>query len=154
MAWWLWMLVGALALAGESVSMALFLIYVGVAAFAAALLALAGAGAPAQLGVFVALVVLLIGLVRPRMLQALAGRVPHRALTNQGTLVDRVATVTQTVTRDSGMIRLGNAEFWSARVNPPAPSIEVGSEVRIVYIDGVTAYVIPDTAPAAARHIS
>jgi membrane protein implicated in regulation of membrane protease activity len=143
MSWWLWVLLGVLALAGESISMALFLLYVAIAAFVAALLALLHLGPAAQVGVFVVLSLLLIGLVRPRMLHALAGRVPHRALTNQGRLVDRLATVTQTVTPDGGMVRVGNAEFWTARVSPPTERIAVGSSVRIVYVDGLTAYVEP-----------
>jgi membrane protein implicated in regulation of membrane protease activity len=153
MSWWLWVLVGVLALAGESISMALFLLYVAIAAFVAALLALLHLGAAAQVGVFVVLSLLLIGLVRPRMLHALAGRVPHRALTNQGRLVDRLATVTQTVTPDGGMVRVGHAEFWTARVTPPTPPIAVGRSVRIVYVDGLTAYVepvapVPEVTPA------
>ena len=153
MSWWLWVLLGVLALAGESISMALFLLYVAIAAFVAALLAILDIGPAAQVGVFVVFSLLLIGLVRPRMLHALAGRVPHRALTNQGRLVDRLATVTQTVTSDGGMVRIGNAEFWTARVTPPTQRIEVGSSVRIVYVDGLTAYVepaapIPAVAPA------
>ena len=153
MHWWLWVLLGVLALAGESISMALFLLYVAIAAFVAALLALLHLGPAAQVGVFVVLSLLLIGLVRPRMLHALAGRVPHRALTNQGRLVDRLATVTQTVTPDGGMVRVGNAEFWTARVTPPPQRIEVGSSVRIVYVNGLTAYVepvapVPEVAPA------
>ena len=153
MLWWLWILVGVLALAGEAISMALFLLYVGIAAFVAALLALVHVGPAAQVGVFVLLSVLLIGLVRPRMLHALAGRVPHRALTNQGPLADRLATVTQTVTPDSGTVRVGNAEFWTARTVPSIQRIEVGTSVRIVYVDGLTAYVEPvplvaEVAPA------
>jgi membrane protein implicated in regulation of membrane protease activity len=90
------------------------------------------------------------------MLHALAGRVPHRTLTNQGRLVDRLATVTQTVTSDGGMVRVGNAEFWTARVAPPTEHIAVGSSVRIVYVNGLTAYVepvipIPEVAPAPSR---
>lgn len=152
MVWWLWIVVGVLALAGEAASMALFLLYVSAAAFVAAVLSAVGLGGAAQVAVFVALSVLLIGLVRPRMLHALAGRVPHRALTNQGLLMDRLATVTQTVTPDGGMIRIGNGEFWTARANPPAQSIAVGERVRIVYVDGVTAYVSPVVAPVEARH--
>jgi membrane protein implicated in regulation of membrane protease activity len=153
MSWWLWTLVGVLALAGEAISMALFLLYVAIAAFVAALLAILHIGAAAQVGVFVVLSLLLVGLVRPRMLHALAGRVPHRALTNQGRLVDRLATVTQTVTPNGGTVRVGNAEFWTARVTPPTQRIEVGNSVRIVYVDGLTAYVepaapIPEVAPA------
>jgi membrane protein implicated in regulation of membrane protease activity len=156
MHWWLWVLLGVLALAGESISMALFLLYVALAAFVAALLALLHIGLAAQVGVFVVLSLLLVGLVRPRMLHALAGRVPHRTLTNQGRLVDRLATVTQTVTSDGGMVRVGNAEFWTARVAPPTARIEVGSSVRIVYVNGLTAYVepvipIPELAPAPSR---
>ena len=148
MSWWLWVLLGVLALAGESISMALFLLYVAIAAFVAALLALLHIGPAVQVGVFVVLSLVLIGLIRPRMLHALAGRVPHRALTNQGRLVDRLATVTQTVTSDGGMVRVGNAEFWTARVTPPTERIEVGRSVRIVYVDGLTAYVEP-VAPIA-----
>ena len=156
MPWWLWILVGVLALAGESLSMALFLLYVGLAAFVAAVLAILHLGVVAQVGVFVVLSVLLIGLVRPRMLHALAGRVPHRTLTNQGPLVDRLATVTQTVTPDGGTVRVGNAEFWTARATPPTRRIAVGSSVRIVYVDGLTAYVepvapIPEVARAPGR---
>jgi membrane protein implicated in regulation of membrane protease activity len=97
------------------------------------------------------------------MLHALAGRVPHRTLTNQGPLVDRLATVTQTVTLDGGTVRVGNAEFWTARATPPTRRIEVGRSVRIVYVDGLTAYVepvdsIPEVAPApdpsAATHMA
>jgi membrane protein implicated in regulation of membrane protease activity len=154
MSWWIWVLLGILALAGESVSMALFLLYVGIAAFVAAVLALLGAGVGVQVGVFLALAVGLIGLVRPRMLQVWVGRVPLRALTNQGLGPDRVATVVQDVTLDSGSIRVGNAEFWSARSIPPTQRIEAGSTVRIVYVDGLTAYVDPvsivqDISPAA-----
>ena len=153
MPWWLWILVGVLALAGESLSMALFLLYVGIAAFVAALLALLNIGQIAQVGVFVVLSLLLIVLVRPRMLHALAGRVPHRTLTNQGPLVDRLATVTQTVTPSGGTVRVGNAEFWTARATPPIQRIAVGRSVRIVYVDGLTAYVepvapIPEVTPA------
>lgn len=152
MTWWLWALLGVLALAGESVSMALFLLYVGVAAFVAAGLALVGAGVAAEVAVFLVLSLLLIVLVRPRMLQALSGRVPHRSLTNQGLLIDRMATVTQTVTRGNGMVRVGNAEFWSARANPPVQRIDVGSQVRIAYVDGLTAYVEPVATTFTSDH--
>src|SRR5437764_11213260 len=110
MSWWLWVLLGVLALAGESISMALFLLYVGIAAFVAALLALLHISVAAQVGVFVVLSLLLIVLVRPRMLHALAGRVPHRVLTNQGPLVDRLATVTQPLPPDRGTAPAANAE--------------------------------------------
>jgi len=147
MPWWLWALFGIAACAGETVNLTLFLLYVGVAAFAASVLSYAGVATAAQFGVFSVLSVLLIVLVRPRMVQALVGRVPTRALTNQGRMIDRTGTVIDAVTRDSGHIRVGTAEFWTARINPPATRIEPGQTVRIAYVDGLTAYVDPMTLP-------
>lgn len=153
MPWWLWALFGVAACAGETVNLTFFLLYVGVAAFAAAVLAFAGIAAAAQFGAFIVLSVLLIFLIRPRMVHALVGRVPARALTNQGRMKDRTGTVIDAVTGDSGHIRLGAAEFWTARVNPPATRVEPGQTVRVAYVDGLTAYVDPislqvETPPA------
>ncbi len=165
MPWWSWVLLGVLALAGESVSMALFLLNVAFAAFVAAALSVLGVPALAQVGVFIVVAVLLIGLVRPRLLQALTGgRVARRDLTNQGMLMDRIATVTQTVTADSGAIRVGSGEFWTARTVPPVRHLDVGDRVRIHYVDGLTAYVeplnvpadpiVPESMPVEAPHVS
>jgi membrane protein implicated in regulation of membrane protease activity/DNA-binding XRE family transcriptional regulator len=162
MPWWAWVLVGVLALASESASMALFLLGVGIAAFVAAALAALGLPALGQAGVFVLLSVVLIGLVRPRLLQALVGRRQPPPLTTQEVLIGRVATVTETVTDEGGMVRLGRSEFWSARATSPAQQIEAGSRVRIARVEGVTAYVEPvaaapalgargESGPAAAR---
>jgi len=143
MSWWLWVLLGVLALVGESISMALFLLNVAIAAFIAAVLSLVGVSAIAQAAVFLVVSILLIGLIRPRLIQALAGRVRAGDLTNQGSLSNRAATVTQTVTPDGGTIRIGAGEFWTARANPPATRIEVGSSVRVTHVDGLTVYVDP-----------
>lgn len=143
MPWWLWGLLGLGALVGESVSMALFLLNVGIAALVAAILAYLGAPVAAQIAVFAVLAILLIGVARPRMLQMLVGRAPHGSLTTQDALLDRIATVTEPISVDTGMIRIGKAEFWTARANTPLERIEAGSHVRIVRIDGLTAYVDP-----------
>src|SRR2546423_4272368 len=127
MRWWAWVLVGVLALAGESASMALFLLNVGIAAFVAAVVAVLGVAALGQAGVFVLVSVILIGLVRPRLLQALVGRGQPRPLTTQEALIGRVATVTEPVTDVGGMVRLGRGEFWTARTTSAAQQIEAGS---------------------------
>ncbi len=147
MPWWLWALFGVAACAGETVNLTLFLLYVGIAAFAAAVLSFAGLAMAAQFGAFIVLSVSLIVLVRPRMIHALVGRVPARVLTNQGRMIDRTGTVIDAVTRDSGHIRVGAAEFWTARTNPPAMRLEPGQTVRIAYVDGLTAYVDPVSLP-------
>jgi len=148
--WWLWGLLGLLALAGESVSMALFLLNVGIAAFVAALLSYLGLQPAIQVGVFAMLSALLVTLARPRMLQVLLGR-KSPALPIAGTLVDRVATVTDTVTAEGGMIRVGKGEFWTARPSGPVEAIEPGQRVRIARVDGLTAYVEPIRAPEPAE---
>lgn len=142
MPWWLWVLAGVIALAGEAISMALFLLNVGIAAFVAALLALTGADPVWQAVVFVALSVVLIGLVRPRLLRRLTGT-PPRLLSEQETLAGRLATVTETVTEDGGEIRIGRGEFWTARPTQPLHEIAVGSRVRVDHVRGLTAYVEP-----------
>jgi membrane protein implicated in regulation of membrane protease activity len=146
MPWWLWALLGVLALVGESISMAVFLLNVAIAAFLAAALSLMNISVAAQVGVFLVVSILLIGLARPRLIGALMGRVATRDLTNQGSMAGRVATVTQAVTADGGTIRVGVGEFWTARANAPASHIEVGSRVHVTHVDGLTAYV--DPAPA------
>ncbi len=144
----LWVLIGVVALLGEALNTQLFLLNTAVAAFIVAALAVflgMFLGPSLQLALFVVLSLLLLGLVRPRLLHALAGHTQRRTLTIVGRLVDRAATVTQTVTAHSGTIRVGNADFWTARTNGPLPPIQAGRDVRIAYVDGLTAYVEPIT---------
>ena len=162
MIWWGWVILGVVALVGESVHMALFLLNVALAAFAVALLALTVPLLPVQLTVFVALSFLLIGLARPRMLRALMGRREELALPDVAALAGRVGTVTDAVTTESGTIRIGKAEFWTARPAPSvdpapgasptiaAPGLEAGCHVRITAVSGLTAYVEPLPAPVVA----
>ncbi len=142
--------------------MALFLLNVALAAFAVALLALAVTLLPVQLAVFVAFSFLLIGLARPRMLRVLTGRREEAALTDVAALTGRIGTVTDAVTTESGTIRIGKAEFWTARPAPsvdrppgasPAvatPGLEEGCHVRITAVSGLTAYVEPLSLPVVA----
>ncbi len=142
MPWWAWALLGLLALVGEAASMALFLLNVAIAAFVAAAIAYGGAPVPPQVVAFVLISVLLIGLARPRMMRVLVGRTPRAALTVPAGLVDRIATVTETVSGEGGMIRVGKAEFWSARPSDTR-EIPAGSRVRVTRVEGLTAYVEP-----------
>jgi len=144
----LWLLIGVVALLGEALHQRLFLINAAVAAFVVAPLALVIAPS-IQVAAFVVISLLLLVLVRPPLLHALVGSRPRRALTTHERLMDRTATVTQTVTSDSGMIRVGVGEFWTARTSGPLPPIAAGATVRIDYVDGLTAYVAPIPAPGA-----
>ncbi len=144
----LWLLIGVMALLGETLHKRLFLLNATVAAFVVAPLALV-VGLSVQVVAFVVISLLLLVVVRPRLLHALVGSHPRRTLTTQGRLMERTATVTRTVTGDSGMIRVGVAEFWTARTSGPRPPIAAGTSVRIAYVDGLTAYVEPIPEPGA-----
>lgn len=146
---WIWILIAVLALFGESISLALFLLNVAVAAAVAAILAAFGVVLGVQIGVFVVLSVLLVGVARPRLLNLLAGRNRPLLQTEQTRLIDREATVVQTVTDESGTIRVGAGEFWSARAYPPVQRIATGRRVRIAYLSGLVAYVRPLEQEAA-----
>jgi membrane protein implicated in regulation of membrane protease activity len=47
------------------------------------------------------------------------------------------------VTADTGQIRIGNGEFWTARSFDPQTAMEPEAEVRVALIEGVTALVEP-----------
>ncbi len=127
----LWLLIGVVALLGETLHQRLFLLNAAVAAFVVAPLALV-VGPSVQVAAFAVISLTLLVLVRPRLLHALVGSHPRQTLT---------------VTGDSGMIRVGVAEFWTARTSGPRPPIAAGATVRIAYVDGLTAYVEPIPAP-------
>jgi membrane protein implicated in regulation of membrane protease activity len=149
MPWWIWLLIAIAAFVGESATTALYLLYFGVAAFVVAILALVGAVPLVQLAVFVVLAVGLLGVVRPRTLHLLVARqVPRAFLTNQGVRPDRLGVVVEDVDSDSGMVRLGSAEFWSARSFDPAVQISRGTRVRVMHVHGLTAYVEPLASPS------
>src|SRR5262249_8278151 len=119
----------------------------GIAAFVVAALALVGTVPIVQLIAFVALSVGLLGLVRPRTLHLLGRQVPRGMLTNPGVRPDREALVVEDVSSSAGMVRLGNAECWTARAYQPGVVLPKGTRVRVVYVDGLTAFVEAVPAP-------
>lgn len=141
-----WLLWVALALAlgvTELVSVDfVFLMFAGGALGAAAA---AGLGAPPVISVlvFAAASAALLGVVRPP-LKRWATSTPH-AVTNAAALVGREAHVVETVTDGAGTVKLAG-EIWTARVEPGDRSLEVGSAVHVLRIDGATAMVAPRTA--------
>jgi len=151
MPWWIWIILGVLALVGESATMALYLLYFGVAAFVVAALAAFGLWAPLQLAAFLVVSVALLGAVRPRTLHLLSKPVPRGMLTNQGVRPDRQGTVVEDVTTSSGMIQLGKGDFWTARALETGARIVSGNRVRVVFVDGLTAFVEPAEPEALLR---
>lgn len=154
MPWFVWLIIAVLALAGEVVSTAFVLVYVGVAAAITAVLAALGLPALLQFVVFIPLTLVLLRAVRPQTVALLGIKHPARLSAHSG-LVDRTATVEREVSDDGGMVRLGSGEFWSARAYPPGSTLAVGTRVRVMFVEGVTAYVstvtesgrLPDLPP-------
>ena len=141
MPWFVWLVVALLALVGETVSTALVLVYVGVAAAITAVLAAVGVPAALQFIIFIPLTLVLLQVVRPRSLELLGGAHPRLQLTSHNRLVDRSAVVEQQVSDEGGMVRLGSGEFWSARAYPPGMVLPKGTQVRVMFVDGLTVYV-------------
>ena len=114
------------------------LIFVSVAAVAAALVSVAGPGFLGQMGVFVVVLALSVGLLRPRMVARLGSRgIPSRTETLIGR--DGIVTADIEATVGAGRVNVGG-EDWAARSAAP---ISAGTRIRVVSADGIVLEVIP-----------
>ncbi|GHD40335.1 NfeD family protein [Mycetocola manganoxydans] len=98
----------------------------------------------AQLLIGAAASVLLLLLVRPPLLRALRkGEDPTKS--NVDALLGARGQVVQTVSGIGGQVKLANGELWTATVaaDSPATSLEPGTAVRVLAIQGATAVVVP-----------
>jgi membrane protein implicated in regulation of membrane protease activity len=142
--WLLWL---AAALAAGLIEVAtvdfVFLMFVG-GALAAAVAAGVGLPFALQVIVFAASSTGLLFVARPP-LQRWARNTPSIAM-NAAALVGREARVLETVTERSGLVKLAG-EVWTARVAPGELTLEVGSDVHVVRIEGATAMVAANPAP-------
>jgi membrane protein implicated in regulation of membrane protease activity len=147
---WIWLVIAVLAALGEAVSYDLWLASVAVAALITAVVAVVLPVAALQIGIFAALSLLGIFVVRPIVKHALgidsmagiASAVTHRHV------VGKRAVVTQVVSADGGQIRIGQGEFWTARPYELDETIEVGEPVEVVLVEGLTALVERPIRPA------
>lgn len=137
---WLWWVGGALLLGiAEIVSVQLvFLMFAG-GMLAGAVLSALGAALPVQIGVAVAVSMLLLFALRPWLLRRLRLRGPL-VETNAAALVARAAVVLSTTTESGGRVKLGG-EVWSARAEHEGEVFSPGTEVRVIRIEGATAVV-------------
>ena len=136
-AWLIW--VGAAVLAGliEITSLDFFFLMLAGGALAAAGTDLLGLDAPLQVLAFALASGLLIAVVR-KPLQALASG--GGTVTGTAALVGSDARVLETVSEKGGLVKL-SGETWTARVVPGGRTLEVGSIVHVVSIEGATAVV-------------
>ncbi|WP_131745069.1 NfeD family protein [Frankia sp. Cppng1_Ct_nod] len=138
---WLWWLVIAGALGvGEMLTLALILGMAALAALAASIVAGVGGGIIAQLVAFtVVSAALLLGL-RP-----VARRHLHQSpeiATGMDALIGATGIVVEAVDGGDGRVKI-RGEVWSARVTFAGQTLEPGTSVRVLRIDGATAVVHP-----------
>ena len=88
---------------------------------------------------------LLLVSLRPWLLRYLRERVPL-VETNSAAQIGRLALVVQDVDVHGGRGKL-SGEVWSARAAQPGTRHDVGSEVRVVAIEGATAVVDHASVP-------
>jgi membrane protein implicated in regulation of membrane protease activity len=141
---WIWLVLAVAAAIGETLTYDLFLASVAGAAIVTAFGALILPW-PIQLAAFAVLSLLGIFVLRPAAKVALGLTRPNYDSfePSHGRLVGRKAVVTARVTGDTGQIRIGNGEFWTARAFDPQTAMEPESEVRVAMIEGITALVEP-----------
>ncbi|MGB3682993.1 MAG: NfeD family protein [Rubrobacteraceae bacterium] len=139
----LWALVAALAFAGELLTVSFFLLFFALGAAVSLVMALLGVGFAGQLIGFIVASVLSMVVLRPALLNrlALAGSEPY---VGPGKLEGRRAVVTNPIEPgETGMVKVGNGEFWTARTLYTGEKLESGARVRILDTDGLTALVEP-----------
>jgi len=138
-AWLLWLIAAGLFTAGELASLDLVLLMFAGGALGGMTVALFGLGLPVQLLAFLVVSVTLLVAVRPIAKRHLVDRTPEQ-IDGVAVHVGRTAVVSQRVDNDSGRVRMGDDE-WTARTQLDGEAYEVGTEVRIVQIEGPVAYV-------------
>jgi membrane protein implicated in regulation of membrane protease activity len=137
---WMWW-VGAALLFGviELLSLSLVLLMFAGGALAGALAAGLGANSAVQTVVAALVSVALLVALRPWLLRHLRKRGPLEE-TNVSAQVGRIAIVVAEVSDHGGRVKLVG-EVWSARSAEEGVVHPVGSEVRVLRIEGATAVV-------------
>lgn len=138
-----WAVLAALALAGEVLTVSFFLVFFSFGAVVALVLSVLGLGAALQIGGFVAASVAGMLVLRPALVSRLSFKNSERYV-GRGDITGKSAVVTQAIwPEESGMIRIGGGDFWTARALYSGGEIEEGTRVRVLDTDGVTALVEP-----------
>ncbi len=139
----LWAIVAALTFTGELLTVSFFLLFFALGAVVGLVMAFLGFGFTAQIIGFIAASVLSMVVLRPALLNrlALAGSEPY---VGPGKIEGKKAVVTDPIEPGgSGMVKVGNGEFWTARTLYSGERLDPGVRVRVLDTDGLTALVEP-----------
>ncbi len=136
-----WAVVATLAFVGELLSFSFFMLFFALGAAVALVVALSGFGIVAQAVGFGAASLLSLGVLRPVLLSKVSLRGSERYVSPAG-ITGKSGVITNVIEPGmSGMVRIGDGEFWTARAMYPNQRIEAGSRVRVLDSDGLTALV-------------
>lgn len=139
--WLVWLIVAGGLAATEMTSLSFYLLMASGGAGVGAVAAALGAPLPVQLAVAIIGTLALLWLVRPIAIRHLNSGAT--ALDGSASLVGEHAVALSLVTLDGGRVKLNGGE-WSARAKDPKQTIEIGSRVTVLGIDGATAVVWQD----------
>ncbi|MBG6237972.1 membrane protein implicated in regulation of membrane protease activity [Mycetocola sp. CAN_C7] len=142
--WVIWLVLILLFITIEMLSLEFTFLMLAIGSSIGLLSGLLGVPWWGQLIIGAAASVLLLLLVRPSLLRALRkGEDPTKS--NIDALLGARGLVVQTVSGHGGQVKLANGELWTAMVavDSPATSLEPGTAVRVLAIDGATAVVAP-----------
>ncbi len=145
MGWAVWLAIALVLGVVEVVVVDLVFLMFGGAALAAGVAAALGAPVWAQLLVFALVASVLLVAVRPWAIRTFRASIPRFA-TNVAAHVGRSAVVLIEVTSRAGRVKLAG-EVWTARAATPGAVLPVGSNVRVVRIEGASAVVEALPAP-------
>jgi membrane protein implicated in regulation of membrane protease activity len=138
-AWVAWAIAAVILAVGEIFTPGLFFLGpIALAAVAAALAAAAGLDVALQVLVFAGASLASLAVLRPLARAHL--RLPPALRTGTAALEGAHAIVLRRVDQDGGLVRIGGEE-WTARAFMPDQTIEPGTRVEVVKIEGATALV-------------
>jgi membrane protein implicated in regulation of membrane protease activity len=138
-AWIAWVVASLILAVGEIFTPGLFFLGpIALAAIAAAIAAAAGLDVTLQVLVFAATSLASLAVLRPLARAHL--HMPAALRTGTAALEGAHAIVLQRVDQNGGLVRIGG-EDWTARAFMPDQTIEPGTRVEVVKIEGATALV-------------
>jgi membrane protein implicated in regulation of membrane protease activity len=138
-AWIAWVVASLILAVGEIFTPGLFFLGpIALAAIAAAIAAAAGLDVALQVLVFAATSLASLAVLRPLARAHL--HMPAALRTGTAALEGAHAIVLQRVDQNGGLVRIGG-EDWTARAFMPDQTIEPGTRVEVVKIEGATALV-------------
>ena len=148
--WLVWFLIGMGLIATEA--LVAFTFYAGavaLGAFPAALVAALGAPVEVQVAVFSIGAAFSLVVIRPLARRHLI--TPSRIKTGTDQLPGSRAVVLQVVDEDGGQVKIMGGGVWSARAADPAARFDVGANVIVAEVRGVSAIIAAEPEAAEAE---